>query len=38
LPVRFAEAIIHLVIGMAIGGLVSNAAASASRLALQGPR
>ena len=38
LPVRFAEAAIHLVIGMAIGGLVSNAAASASRLALQDPR
>lgn len=34
LPVRFAEAIIHLVIGLAIGGLVSNAAASASRLAI----
>jgi hypothetical protein len=38
LPVRFAEAAIHLVIGMAIGGLVSNAAASASRLALRDPR
>jgi hypothetical protein len=33
-PVRLAQALIHLVIGMAIGGLVSNAAASASRLGL----
>ncbi len=33
-PVHFAQAVIHAVIGMAIGGLVSNAAASASRLEL----
>jgi hypothetical protein len=38
LPIRLAEAVIHLVIGVAIGGLVSNAAASASRLALRDPR
>jgi hypothetical protein len=38
LPLRLAEAVIHLVIGIAIGGLVSNAAASASRLELGGPR
>lgn len=36
LPIRLAEAIIHLVLGIAIGGLVSNAAASASRLTLRG--
>jgi hypothetical protein len=35
LAVRLAQALIHLVIGLAIGGLVSNAAASASRLALR---
>jgi hypothetical protein len=35
MPIRLAEAIIHLIIGIAIGGLVSNAAASASRLALR---
>jgi hypothetical protein len=34
-PIRLAEALIHLIIGIAIGGLVSNAAASASRLALR---
>jgi hypothetical protein len=34
--VKFAQAAIHLVIGLAIGGLVSNSAASASRLALRG--
>jgi hypothetical protein len=33
-PVRLAQAIINAVIGIAIGGLVSNAAASASRLEL----
>ncbi len=38
LPVRLAEAVIHLVIGVSIGGLVSNAAASASRLAMRGSR
>jgi hypothetical protein len=36
LPIRLAEAVIHLVIGMAIGGLVSNAAGSASQLTLRG--
>jgi hypothetical protein len=36
LPLRLAEAVIHLVIGVAIGGLVSNAAASASQLTLRG--
>jgi Family of unknown function (DUF6069) len=35
LPVRLAVAVIHLVIGLAIGALVSNAAASASRLTLR---
>jgi hypothetical protein len=35
LPVRLAVAIIHLIIGLAIGALVSNAAASASRLTLR---
>lgn len=34
LVVRLSEAVIHLVIGIAIGGLVSNAAGSASRLTL----
>jgi hypothetical protein len=38
LAVRCAQAVIHLVIGVAIGGLVSNAAGSASRLALRGTR
>ena len=32
-PIKLAESVIHLVIGIAIGGLVSNAAVSASRLA-----
>ncbi|WP_084216369.1 DUF6069 family protein [Pseudonocardia spinosispora] len=36
LPIMLAEAIIHLVLGVAIGGLVSNAAAAASRLTLRG--
>lgn len=31
LPVRLAQSVIHLVIGLAIGGLVSNAASAASR-------
>jgi hypothetical protein len=35
LPARLAVAIIHLIIGLAIGALVSNAAASASRLTLR---
>lgn len=34
LPVRLAQAVIHLVIGLAIGGLVSNAASAASRVTL----
>lgn len=34
-PIKLAEAVIHLVIGIAIGGLVSNAAVSASRLTLR---
>ena len=29
-PIKLAEAVIHLIIGIAIGGLVSNAAASAT--------
>jgi hypothetical protein len=34
-PIKLSEAVIHLVIGIAIGGLVSNAAVSASRLTLR---
>ncbi|HEY1968895.1 MAG TPA: DUF6069 family protein [Pseudonocardia sp.] len=37
-PIKLAEATIHLVIGIAIGGLVSNAAVSASRLTLRDQR